>query len=192
MIEAGLNSCGSPGGQNNCPDVKNRLARGLIKKSLIIVPRKTPCSTMVEIKSALVPLRVCSVALGVSEIQIMSMVEEGKLRWVWDMRRSSARRAFVLVLAQSILYAQTGRAGPDLPLSDEEGWEKVLGIVLPHQKPLIKGSELVRAFSISSQHMMNLVNDGALVALNARRLRTSTPIITRESVVKFLKERRIG
>ncbi|MGC8743360.1 MAG: hypothetical protein ACP5T0_05730 [Verrucomicrobiia bacterium] len=144
-------------------------------------------------RTGLVPLRVCSVALGVSEIQVMQMIEEGRLRWAFDLRRKTARRAFVLVMAQNLLDIQQEGSNPPLCLNDknESDWNKALQLILPHQKPLIKGSEIVRAFSISSQHMMNLVNDGALVALNARRGRTATPVITRDSVIKLLKERRI-
>jgi len=144
-------------------------------------------------RSGLVPLRVCSVALGMSEIQVMQMIEEGRLRWAFDLRRKTARRAFVLVMAQNLFDIQQEGSNPRLCLNDknEDDWDKALQLILPHQKPLIKGSEIVRAFSISSQHMMNLVNDGVLVALNARRGRTATPVITRESVIKLLKERRI-
>ncbi|MGB9602784.1 MAG: hypothetical protein ACP5MG_11900 [Verrucomicrobiia bacterium] len=190
---AGFNRGNYPVDKNRSDKRESERARSLIVQTPLIPPRRVKCGAVVEIRSALVPLRVCSAALGVSEGRVMEMIEEGRLRWAWDLRRKQARRAFVFVLAQSLLEAQNKDLKPHYTFNDAdaEEWTKVLELVLPHQKPLIKGSEIVRAFSISSQHMMNFVNDGVLVALNARRRRTATPVITRDSVIKLLKERRI-
>jgi hypothetical protein len=155
-------------------------------KSPLIIPHS------IVVKSSLVPLRLCSVAFGIGEDEIMEMIEDGRLRWAFDLRRKNSRKAFVFVLVDSLQKAQDN-AIDTLSFSNNEDdeWNRVIEIILPHKKPLIKGSEIVKAFSISSQHMMNLVNDRLLVALNSKRRRTATPIITRDSVLKFLKERRI-
>jgi len=132
------------------------------------------------------------VALGISEDEVLEMIEDGRLEWAFDLRRKNSRKAFVFVLLESLQKAQDNIIN-SLTSSDDENeeWNNVIETILPHKKPLIKGSEIVKTFSISSQHMMNLVNDGLLVALNAKRRRTATPIITRESVIRFLKDRRI-
>ncbi len=155
-------------------------------KSPLIIPHS------IVVKSSLVPLRLCSVAFSIGENEIMEMIEDGRLRWAFDLRRKKSRKAFVFVLVESLQKAQDNAIDPlSLSNDEEEEWSRVFEIILPHKKPLIKGSEIVKAFSISSQHMMNLVNDRLLVALNSKRRRTATPMITRDSVLKFLKERRI-
>jgi len=153
-------------------------------------PLKIP--RRIVVRTSLVRIRLCSVALGISEDEVLEMIEDGRLEWAFDLRRKNSRKAFVFVLLESLQKAQDNIIN-SLTSSDDENeeWNNVIETILPHKKPLIKGSEIVKTFSISSQHMMNLVNDGLLVALNAKRRRTATPIITRESVIRFLKDRRI-
>jgi len=147
----------------------------------------------IKIKTPLVPIRVCAAVLGMSEHSVINLVESGRFSWVWDFRRKNANRSFIFVLALSLQeYQERCEHGGNLCVWYPHDWDTILKIVLPHEKLLIKGSELVRNFSISSQHMMNLVSDGLLEVINKRRGRTSTPLITRESVVRFLKMRKIG
>lgn len=146
----------------------------------------------IKIKTPLVSVRFASTILGISEQGIMRLIQEGKLNWAWDFRRATARRSFIFVLAHSLRQYQDGNersSGADYCYPED--WNRVIKLILPHDKLVIKGSEIVQRFSISSQHMMNLVNDGSLKVLNARRLRTSTPLISRQSVVEFLKKRLI-
>ncbi len=155
-------------------------------KTLLTIPRS------IVVKSSLVPLRLCSVAFGIGEDEIMEMIEDGRLQWAFDLRRKNSKKMFVFVLAESLQKAQDNLINRLAFYNDEDKeWNRVIEIILPHKKPLIKGSEIVKAFSISSQHMMNLVNDRLLVALNVKRRRTATPIITRDSIINFLRERRI-
>ncbi len=173
------------------PCNRSPATRYMLAKTPIPPARKIPCSVMVQIKAALVPVQFCGAVLGLSDNEVMRMIYDGRLKWAWDLRRKNAKKAFVFVLSQSLYQAQNTTADSNPIQNDNESWEQTLDVILPHKKPLIKGSELVRTFSISSQHMMNLVNDGLLTALNVRRTRTATPVISRDSVIKFLKERRI-
>lgn len=144
----------------------------------------------IKIKSSLVSIRFCSAVLGISEVGVMHLIESGDISWAWDFRRKNARRSFVFVLAQSLRqYQEKIERRKGLKVRCPDDLNEIVRIILPNDRQLIKGSDLVRSFSISSQHMMNLVNDGLLKAVNVNRRRTSTPLITRDSIIAFLKAR---
>lgn len=146
----------------------------------------------IKIKTPLVSLRVCAAVLGMSENAVLHLIEDGTLQWAWDFRRKNANRSFIFILTLSLQeYQESREIGKKLTSHYPDDWDSVIKIILPHEKLIIKGSEIVRRFSISSQHMMNLVKDGLLEVLNKRRCRTNTPLIPRESVIRFLKDRRI-
>lgn len=152
----------------------------------------------ITISSSLVPVRVCAIALGTSEEKVSEMIQDGTISWAFDLRRQEARRGFIFVLSQTLyelqtVFAQTGTVsfcGVKLK-SNSLSWNEVIELILPNNKPVLNASELARAFSISSDHLMNLIRDGILVPLNVRRLRTTTPIISRDNIINFLKHRRL-
>ena len=56
----------------------------------------------VLLTSPLVPLRGCVALLGLREDAILELIDDGALEWAWDFRSPTARRSFVVVLADSL------------------------------------------------------------------------------------------
>jgi len=59
------------------------------------------------------------------------------------------------------------------------------------REPVLYGTDVAESFCCLGQHISNLIRERTLKAVNFRRGPKSTPLVTRESVVEFLKNRRI-
>jgi hypothetical protein len=131
----------------------------------------------------MIPLRGCVAALGLGEQAVLELLEGGQLRWAWDLRRPKARRAYVVVLAQSLRAYQQGGGPP-------AEWADVLKLVLPPHRPMLRAVEVARTLSVTPHHANNLIRDGLLIVLNPRRGRTTSPLVTSASLARFLQMRR--
>ena len=182
----------------------------------------------------LVPLRAVTMFLNLNAREVLSLIEEGKLRWAFDIRSGKARRREVRVLRQS-LFEFTGLHAPSAKPDNAEREEflKVIDLILPPgtvvspgkihgreidsvaeearnihlklrvpsalipqmtfpQEPILQGTEVAQSFSCLSQHVLNLIGEQSLQAVNLRRGPKASPLVTRSSVIKFLKERRMS
>ena len=181
----------------------------------------------------LVPLRAVTMFLNMNARQVLALIEEGKLRWAFDIRSGKAHRREVRVLRQS-LFEFTGLHAPTAcPVNAErEEFLKVMELILPKgtvvsptkisgrelgltaeesdfylklrlpaasfqklifpQEPILQGTEIAQSFSCLSQHVLNLISEQSLQAVNLRRGPKASPLITRSSVIKFLRERRMS
>ncbi len=182
----------------------------------------------------LVPLRAVTMFLNMNAREVLALIEEGKLRWAFDIRSGKAQRREVRVLRQSLfeftgLHAPTARAdnaereeflkvielilppgtvvsptkipGREVGLAADESANFHLKLRLPSasfqklifpQEPILQGTEVARCFSCLSQHVLNLIDEQTLQAVNLRRGPKASPLVTRSSVIKFLKERRMS
>jgi hypothetical protein len=59
-------------------------------------------------------------------------------------------------------------------------------------EPVLWGTEIAQCFSCNAQHVRNLIRDDSIQAVNLRRGPKASPIVTRASVVEFLKKRRMS
>lgn len=74
-------------------------------------------------------------------------------------------------------------------------FDEITALVLPHAKPILTGKELQRSFNCCSTHIINLVCAKLLrtqPGTDWRQGPNGSPVITRASVVEFLKQRRIS
>jgi hypothetical protein len=60
------------------------------------------------------------------------------------------------------------------------------------REPILRGTEIARCFCCEPQHVINLLREKSLQAVNLRLGPKASPLITRGSVVQFLKERRMS
>jgi hypothetical protein len=180
----------------------------------------------------LVPMRAVTMFLNKNSRDILSLIEDGKLRWAFDIRSARATRREVRVLRQS-LFEFTGLYQlPETPASADAEWRQIINLVLPPgivvspnampgraggraQKPspihlkmrlpadsvqnllfpreaILQGTEIAQCFSCDNQHITNLIAENSLHALNLRRGPKASPLVTRASVVEFLKQRRMS
>jgi hypothetical protein len=60
------------------------------------------------------------------------------------------------------------------------------------REPILRGTEVAQCFSCLSQHVINLLREKSLAAVNLRRGPKASPLILRSSVVEFLRQRRMS
>jgi hypothetical protein len=66
------------------------------------------------------------------------------------------------------------------------------GKLLLPPDPVLRGTEVAQCFSCLSQHVLNLLKEQTLRTVNLRRGPKASPLITRVSLVEFLKARRMS
>jgi len=221
-IAPSFSPSGSPAGRR----------RGRPRKE-VVAPVPRPFDFGFSPSRPLVPLAAAMLFLNKNSKQVLALIEDGQLRWAFDIRRAGVERREVRVLRQSLfeftgLHAPpTERAG-DTETEFAEIMEKILppgmvvtptvagGVgfkrraratrkfqvqmrlpavefrqILFPREPILRGTEVAQCFSCLSQHIINLLKEKSLVALNLRRGPKASPLITRASVVEFLRQRRM-
>jgi len=162
----------------------------------------------------LVPLPAVLMFLNKRPAQVLALIEEGKLRWAFDIRSAGAATREIRVLRQS-LFEYTRLYVPDeiLDESDEREFGAVVDLILPAddaprtgrkrlrprvvplgqpREPVLRGTEVARCFSCTPQHILNLLREKSLRAADAPRQAHVSPPISRASIVEFLKRRRMS
>lgn len=129
-----------------------------------------------------------------SEDDVLGLIDSGAVEVAWNVGSISASRKEVRILAHSLdSYIRLGGVKPMQPLADS----LVLKAVLPPQadgKPWIETIAFAESLLIGSDLANDLLREGSLIAFRGsepRRGRGGSALITRESALQFLKQRRI-
>jgi hypothetical protein len=64
-------------------------------------------------------------------------------------------------------------------------------LALP-KEPVLRATEIAQCFSCNNQHVLNLIHENSLKPVNLRLGPKASPLVTRVSVIEFLKTRRIS
>ena len=162
----------------------------------------------------LVPWPAVLMFLNQRPAKVLALIEEGKLRWAFDIRSAGAVTREIRVLRQS-LFEYTRLCVPDEKLdeSDEREFAGIIDLILPPDdvpkagrkaarapvfalaKPLeaaLRGTEVARCFSCSPQHVLKLVREKSLRVAEGCRTAHGSPAVTRASVAEFLRKRRMS
>jgi len=116
---------------------------------------------------------------------VRALVDEGKLV-AFDIAAGRAARSELRVLTKSIEHYQTTGGAQPLDLD----WPGIVRLVLPTDKLFVRGIEVRRALNCDRGHVENLILAGCLaVVKKPKKGPGGSPIITRESVEAFLKDR---
>lgn len=144
----------------------------------------------VELRRALLDVRTAATVLDMGEEDVLAEVEQGRLRWVWDVSAACGGRAFLRVWNRSLLcYLK-----PDLDQPRDHA--VVLQHVIPARARMagsISGVELQAILNVTGGHIINLFASGDFVkAANSphRRGRGGSPRATLASVLNFFNTRR--
>jgi hypothetical protein len=135
----------------------------------------------------MLPIRACISLLDRNEDQVLSLIEEGKLPWVFDVALDPKRgrnRELRILPAAVADYLR----GKECSLE----WADVLSLVLPHDRPEILSRDITRILNVSGTHTYHLARQKLLVPCSAwRRGRGGCGRFTAGSFTKFLKDRRV-
>lgn len=143
----------------------------------------------VELRRALLDVRTAATVLDVSEETVFEELQQGRLRWAWDLSAAQNGRAFLRIWNRSLIcYLK-----PEL--TQPRDHEDVLKhIISPRARVMgfLSGVELQSLFNTTGGHVLSLFETGALVkAPNSphRRGRGGSPRATLASVTRLLTER---
>ena len=141
---------------------------------------------LLEIKRPTVSLETVKAVLDRNEDHCLGLVEDGKLRFAWNVAAPNSHRATVRVMTASLIDFVRGT---DTQPNKEED---AINYVLPSVSLSVRASTLARALNVGPTHIHNLIDCGAMkeVAALDRRL-TWTRAVTLESARRFLRQRRI-
>jgi hypothetical protein len=128
-----------------------------------------------------------------SQERLMALIEDGSLRWAFDISCSSVTRREVRILAESINDFLAGERHPELSEADE--FTRMLALIFPGEPgPDIRSVELERVLSVSQTHIKSLMASGHLIAVKGsvpRVGRLGSVRIQFSSVRELLKRRRV-
>lgn len=140
-----------------------------------------------QFKTALVGIETCRSVLGRDEDFVMALIENGGLKFAFNVAAPKAHRAEVRVLSLSLLDHVNGTSSQPSRIDD------VLRYAIPVAASFsqVKAKTLCRGWCISPSHVTKLIATGCLNLARERAFRTETACITLESARRFLVERRI-
>ncbi len=145
----------------------------------------TPPMRPISFKSALVSVETCRAMLGQSEDVIVALVEEGKLRFAFNLAVNSRSRRLLRVLSLSLLDQAGGTDTQPAAL------EAAIRYILPGSSPELHASWLARKLNVSPTHVYRMIDTRCIQDASPRtRKVTGDRSTTRASVVQFLKDRR--
>ncbi len=125
---------------------------------------------------------------GLDEDELVAEVTSGKVRFAFNLARQGADRQYLRVWNRSIICF----LNPEL--TQPQSLPEVLNYILPHRRHTLRASDLMRSFNVSSQHVLNLIEDKCFAEVSGHADAAhpkASPVLTRASVVNFLTERRI-
>jgi len=136
----------------------------------------------------LLSMKAAMVVLNRDERQVMRLLKHGAFAWAFDVRRASSQRATARIFRPCLAERET----PEPPGPDPRDLEEVLHAILPAEGPLVPATLVARAFGCSSSHIANLIRDGLLIVARSSPRRAVSARLSREGVLEFLRQRRIG
>lgn len=167
----------------------------------------------ITFKQPLVNLWTAVAALGVLEDEVLRMIQDGSLRFAWNIACKNSGKQYVRILAHSISDFQAGKSASPSGLnlrrtlafhgtsarSDEE-YQRAIKLIFPaiSHKPdgtaCLRLTTIQRRFSVTHTHMARLVREGSLQMCKGDVFRSGpngSPAITFASVLAFMKARRM-
>lgn len=147
----------------------------------------------VEIATPLMSIGAARAVLELDEDEMLDLIDNNLLAWAWHIESAPGGRREIRILAKCVRGFQTTQTDCGLRHASVE---EIIGHILARdKKPFIDGRRLASLFVCSGQLVMDLISAGALTVTEGtswRRGRGGSPVISRESVVRFLQERRIS
>ena len=164
------------------------------------MPESTPANSLPEIafKRPLVNLWTAVAALDRSSYEVLALIEEGKLRFAWNIALRDVGSRDIRILTQSIVEFQNCQPAPRL--SDAEDFQRAVKFIFPAVSyscgvATVRAATIYKKFSVGHSHVLKLVDQGSLRRLEGTACRpgpNGSPQIEFSSVLDLLKRRRIA
>lgn len=152
----------------------------------------------VPFKRPLVSLWTAVEVLDRSSAELLALIEEGKLRFAWNIAGRRTRRRLIRILSQSLVEFQSGQPAPNLSAPDD--FQRAVKLIFPAVSHApggaitVRATTIVKRLSVGSDHVLHLVDQGELRVCKGAVRRpgpNGSPEIEFGSVVEFLTKRRL-
>lgn len=158
------------------------------------LPPMLPANALPQItlNAPLVGLPVAIAALKRNTAHIMSLVDEGKIRWAFNFAAEQSGRCELRVLSACLAECQSGQR-LNWP-ADEFAFVLKLIFPMSGQASTLRATTAATQLGLSISHFLNLCDSGCMkLAVGTRRCGgpDGSPLVEFTSVAAFLKERRI-
>ena len=123
-------------------------------------------------------------------IEVAQACDSGVLAWAWDMGARGARRRELRIWRGSVEICRQSRGARGGAEADEA---TVMADILPSRD--VRSAELWRRLALSRQRLAQLIGAGELTVLRPASETAgvnATELISRDSVVKMLRNRRVA
>lgn len=121
--------------------------------------------------------------------EVLARIEDGRIGWAWDIGMRNAECGVRNEGRREVRVFRSCLISDSHPLTADA----VYNAIVPSHWGTIKAVSLRKRWQCSEQLITELIASGELVAITgASRGSDGSPELTRESVIKFLKSRRIG
>ena len=151
--------------------------------------RRLAFDSSVKVKGPMVDMAAARSALGCDVDDVLDLIEEGNLAWAWDIGLGK-RRSEMRIYAGCINGYEVTGVKCNLENASEDD---IYGSILAREtKPWIPGIRLKSVLNCENGLVIDLVKAKEFEILPGgwRRGPGGSPLITKESVVAFLKRRR--
>jgi hypothetical protein len=147
----------------------------------------SPPATPQRQSKPLLPLRGVTALVDKSKQEVLELIEEGEILWVWDVALSQrgGRKRELRILPAAVADYLSGR-------QCQLDWEDVLRLLLPHEEPVIMSGQISRILNISVTHVYDLARRKVLSPCSTWRAgRGGFARFPAKAFIDFLKARRV-
>jgi hypothetical protein len=151
-----------------------------------VEPVSQPTSPVRPRSKPLLPVRGVMSLVDKNEDQVLRLIDEGKLAWVWDVRLDTkrGRNKELRILPACVAGYLRGQ-----PCTLE--WPDVLRLLLPHDEAVIQSKDITRILNVCGTHTYHLARRKLLAPCSTwRRGRGGCGRFTAKSFVEFIRSRR--
>jgi hypothetical protein len=159
---------------------------------------RAPAEGWLTMEAGLIGVQAAKLALRSNERQILLWIGSGDLQWAFDLRARGGTRSCIRVLAQSVVKLQQARTPPKRSRRDWRIWvsaaptfDEVLYSIFRHSRAWLRTSELMLGWNCCAGHIRHLIELNYLKISDRPYKCNEARLVSRESVVAFMRERRI-
>ena len=127
-----------------------------------------------------------------AEEEIIKLIEDGRMRWAFNIATAGASKRLVRILGQSINEYLAGQEAP--PINAAEDFARTMDLIFPSRHAMTRAVAVAHAWNTSRDHILNLCREGQLRVAEGsdwRRGPGGSPIVETASAIEFLKQRRV-
>jgi hypothetical protein len=145
----------------------------------------------------LISLQAATVYLGCGRNEILKLVEDGRLRWAFDISGVEANRREARIARESLFeFVGFQTAPPRESENEEDELLQLIERMVPEKKLEHRAAmtvrEVARSLGCTYCHVRNLLNEGSLALAPEVAQPYHAKLVSRDSFVDFLRERRMS